>query len=99
MSRYVTEWPIATTDLCRIRYIFTISGLNLTQTKDTVVPETVIVDSYIHLPASQFAWNTIFLPSVVAVAPPGAVKLNGLPVTANGAELLVNGPLTEEAVA
>lgn len=103
MSWYDTEWADSTLIISTsvILYINRSSPTYRDHTYgiETVVPETVIVVSYIHLPEAQFAWNTIFLPSAVAVEPPGAVKLNGLPVTAKGAKLLVNGPLTEEAVA
>jgi hypothetical protein len=69
------------------------------QANATMSPLIVIPLSNIHLPASQFAWNTILVPSTVVVAPPGEVISKGLLVTANGAELLVNGPVIDFAVA
>jgi hypothetical protein len=64
----------------------------------TVFPEIVITLSNMHLPAGQFAWNTMFFPYTVVVAPPGATISKGLLVTINGAELLVNDPFTELAM-
>jgi hypothetical protein len=65
----------------------------------TVLLEIVITLSNIRLPTGQLAWNTMYFPSTLAVAPPGAVISKGLLVTITGGELLVNGPFTELAVA
>lgn len=62
------------------------------------VPEIVIALSNIHLPTGQLAWKTIAFPSVIAVAPPGAVTSYGLFVTISGALLFANGPFTDVAV-
>jgi hypothetical protein len=64
----------------------------------TFVPEIVVALSDMHLPAGQLAWNTIAFPSVVALAPPGAVTSYGLFVTMSGALFFVNGPFIDVAV-